>query len=442
MPPDTTIPRSFQVLLDEFRSCFTASTFHTFSCLVTGLIGQTRRRTVCGMLLGAGLERVWHHSRAHRFFAAARWSADRIGLLLADLIIRLLLPEDAPITLVVDDTLFKRAGKKVFGAFWHHDGAAKGPKPIGYGNCWVVAGITVDLPFLSRPVCLPVLARLWAPKGTGKIAYARAMAERIATRYPNRMIHVVGDAAYISEHLRELSENITWTSRLKITSVLHEPPPEHTGKVGRPKTKGARLGTPEDLAKTATWHTTTVRRYGRVDTVHLAEILCIWYGVLHTQTIRVILVRDDKPRTHDKDDRGYGLPLITTDLTSTAEDMIARYASRWSIEPVFFNARRILGVGEARNRLRNAVERTVPFGLITYSLIIFWYTLNGHDPAQITTHRARARWYTTKTEPSFEDMIIKLRRVIIAARFQHPGPYQPQPEETRAVLMAWAAAET
>ena len=48
--------------------------------------------------------------------------------------------------------------------------------------------------------------------------------------------------------------------------------------------------------------------------------------------------------------------------------MIARYASRWSIEPVFFNAHRILVVGEARNRLRNAVERTVPLGLITYTL--------------------------------------------------------------------------
>jgi hypothetical protein len=39
-------------------------------------------------------------------------------------------------------------------------------------------------------------------------------------------------------------------------------------------------------------------------------------------------------------------------------------------------------------------------------------------------------------------MIIKLRRVIIAARFQHPDPYQPQPEETRAILLAGAAAET
>ncbi len=342
----------------------------------------------------------------------------------------------------MDDTLFKRAGKKVYGAFWHHDGAAKGPKPIGYGNCWVVAGIIVDLPFLCRPVCLPVLARLWFPKGTGKIAHARAMVERIATRYPDRAVHVVGDAAYISEQLRELGDTITWTSRLKVTSVLHQAPPPRTGKVGRPKTKGPRLGTPSDLAKTATWRNAVVHRYGRTDAAQIAEIVCIWYGVLHTQAVRVILVRDNKPRTADKDERGYGLPLITTDLASTAEHLIARYASRWSIEPVFFHARRILGVGEARNRLRNAVQRTVPFGLIAYSLTVLWYTRSGHDPEQAAQQRTRQRWYTTKTEPSFEDMVIKLRRVIIAARFSHPGAHQPRPEVTklsRTISCSWLA---
>ena len=163
MPPGPTAPCSLAGLLAEFRPCFTAPTFQTFIGLVVGLIAQTRRRTVCGMLTGAGLDQVWHHSRAHRMFANARWSGDALGLVLADLIVARLLPADTVLTLAVDDTLFKRSGKKVFGAAWHHDGAAKGPKPIGFGNCWVVIGIVVQLPFLSRPVCLPVLARLWRP---------------------------------------------------------------------------------------------------------------------------------------------------------------------------------------------------------------------------------------------------------------------------------------
>jgi hypothetical protein len=436
MLPDGTIPGSLADLLVAFRSCFTAPTFSTFSAMIVGLIAQTRRRTVCGMLLGVGLERRWHHARAHRFFAMARWCADAVGLALLDLIVTRLLPEGSPITVVVDDTLFKRSGRKVFGVFWHHDGAAKGPKPIGFGNCWVVAGVVVDLPFLTRPVCLPVLARLWHPRCTGKIAFAREMAEAIAARHPDRLIHTVGDAAYVGEQLRGLHPQITWTSRLKITSVLHEVAPPRTGQSGRPRTKGARLGTPADLAATAIWRTTRVRRYGRTDTVEVTEIVCLWYGSFHRRTVRVVLIRDNKPRTNNRDERGYGLPLVTTDLTSTAEDLVTRYASRWCIEVALSDARQILGVGQARNRTRQSVKRTVPFGLICLSLVTLWYAAAGHAPADVTERRSRSRWYTTKTEPSFEDMTIKLRRVIIAARFLPPAPHQASPQETRAVLLA------
>jgi hypothetical protein len=168
--------------------------------------------------------------------------------------------------------------------------------------------------------------------------------------------------------------------------------------------------------------------------------------------VRVILVRDDKPRTRDRDDRGYGLPLVTTDLESTAEDLVARYASRLGIEQAFADARHIIGVGEARNRTRRAVERTVPFGLICFSIVTVWYALHSHCADDVASHRARDRWYTTKTEPSYDDMAVKLRRVIIAARFrghalsrpprkkpgpssqpgQQPGHDQPKPRNTRA----------
>jgi hypothetical protein len=116
----------------------------------------------------------------------------------------------------------------------------------------VVAGIVVQLPFLSHPVCLPVLARLWRPRRTGKIAHARELAELIAAHYPDRIVHVVGDAAYVGDRLRNLDGRISWTSRLKVTSVLHELPPPRTGRSGKPRTRGPRLGTPTDLAAGST----------------------------------------------------------------------------------------------------------------------------------------------------------------------------------------------
>ena len=65
-------------LLAVLRPCFTGPSFRTFCGLAAGLCGQVRRRTVCGMLLGAGLSRRWPHDRAHYFFARAAWQLDEL----------------------------------------------------------------------------------------------------------------------------------------------------------------------------------------------------------------------------------------------------------------------------------------------------------------------------------------------------------------------------
>ncbi|MGH3634868.1 MAG: IS701 family transposase, partial [Mycobacterium sp.] len=288
----------------------------------------------------------------------------------------------------------------------------RGEKPVGYGVCFVVAGIIVELPFLTRPVCLPVAARLWRPKtGPTKVEIAAAMVKQLAAWNRDRTVHVVADAAYHGPALRHLPAAITLTTRLPASAVLYNLAPPPTGRRGRPALKGARLGTPADLAKAATFATAQVRRYGRTETVHLAKITCLWYGSLHTQTVRVVLLRDDAT------DTGYDLALVTTDLTSAAAALITRYAWRWSIEVTFAETREHLGAGQARNRTRLAVERTTPFTLYCYTIVVIGYTLHGHHPADAADRRERQPWYTTKTEPAFSDMAAKLRRVIIATRF-------------------------
>lgn len=191
--------------------------------------------------------------------------------MLAHLIVRTLLPEGAAVTVAVDDTLFKRRGKQVFGAAWQHDGAAVGAKPVGRGTCFVVVGIIVELPFCSRPVCLPVAARLWRPgSGASKVELAAAMA-RLPAVCLNRPLHLVADAAYHGKALRHHSETITVTTRLPANAVRYDLAPPPTGRRGRPALKGDRLGTPADLARATAFTTAQVNRYGRTDTVRISE---------------------------------------------------------------------------------------------------------------------------------------------------------------------------
>lgn len=58
----------------------------------------------------------------------------------------------------------------------------------------------------------------------------------------------------------------------------------------------------------------------------------------------------------------------------------------------------------------------------------------------VADRRTRAPWYTTKTHPTYLDMIVKLRRVLIAAQYRPQVPDQPTREEIRAVHLAWAEA--
>jgi hypothetical protein len=147
----------------------------------------------------------------------------------------------------------------------------------------------------------------------------------------------------------------------------------------------------------------------------------------------VILIRDGSAA-------GYDLALVTTDQDASPAQVIERYAARWSIEVAIEDARQVFGTGQARNRAARAVERTVPFQLACQAIATTWYVTAGHDPSDVEEHRARAPWYTTKAQPSTADMLSKLRRVLIAARFQASRPDQPTPGEIHAIRLAWENA--
>ena len=427
-----TLPASWRAVLDTFRPAFRrSSTFAVFALLATGLVAQAGRRTVVGMLAGVGVAAAVSFHTACRFFSRHTWDADRIGLALARLVVDRLLGEHAPIMVVVDDTLIRRWGPKVFGAFWTHDGSAQDPNALGRGNRWVVAGIVLTVPFCSHPVCLPVLLRLWRGKGTASpVRLAGELISVLAQAFPDRRIHVVGDAAYHGKPL--LIAGATITTRLPANAVLYALAPPRTGKRGRPRLKGDRIGGPAQIAATASWRQVTVTRDGRADTVEAATNDAICYGASGNTPGRVVLVREPADQK--------ALAIFTTDLDSDAEAIVARYAHRWPIETAIAAGKQTLGIGQAQNRLQRAVERTLPFQFIVYSLVIVWYTLHGHHQDDLAQRRAAQPWYRHKHEPAFEDMLTKLRRALIAARFSGTTPNLPDPNIIRDYQLACAAA--
>jgi hypothetical protein len=305
--------------------------------------------------------------------------------------------------------LFLRYGKKVHGAFYQHDGSANGRDGLGRGNNFVILGVAVHVPFMQRAVLLPILFRLNLGKqGPSKVEQARTMVGLVARAFPDRHIDVVGDALYRGRVWRDLPERITFTTRLASNAALYRRPPavpaDTRNKPGHPVWKGPKLGTLTQIAAGAAWQSVSVNAYAKTVAMQVAVVECLWWGSLGRTPVRLVLARDQASK------KLYDIALITTDLTGSASEIIARYSIRWSIEQTIRDCKILLGVGDARNRLRAAVERTVPFQMLCLTILYCWYATAHPGSHALDAYRQQHPWDRAKTHVSVDDMLIALRR--------------------------------
>ncbi len=135
---------------------------------------------------------------------------------------------------------------------------------------------------------------------------------KLARWLPERELHLCADGAYATLADANLI-NITLTSRMRRDAALYEPAPARTGKRGRPRTKGARLPTPTQIAANLDdqhWQQEIINMRGTPAQrlVYTRDVL--WYRVNKTELVRLVIIRD--PDGVEPDDF-----FFTTDLTAT-----------------------------------------------------------------------------------------------------------------------------
>jgi len=270
----------FVDLLQPFVSTMTAPTFESLITVLTGWV-FAGRRTVTRMILAAGSSANKHYSSYHRVFSAARWSLDAVGLAVFDLL-RPFLGE--VVLLALDDTLARKRGLKIFGCGMHHDPLLSSRRKAitNWGHSWVVLGVIVQLPFRrGHYYCLPVLFRLYLNKARAeqhrrvyrtRPELAVQMLRLLCEHQEKQRFHVVADSAYGGQSvLNCLPTNCDLTSRLLIDARLYEAPPERKeGRPGRPRKRGDRLPTPQEML-IARCRRASFDIYGRVEEARLAD---------------------------------------------------------------------------------------------------------------------------------------------------------------------------
>lgn len=400
---------SFVDLMQPLSYVMTAPSFESFLTLITGWV-FARRCTVTGMIMAAGAAVGHkHHSAYHRLFAAARWSLDELGLAVLGQVILPLVP--GVVLLALDDTLARKRGLKVFGVGMHHDPLLSTRKTAitNWGHCWVVLGVTLKLPFCGdRWFCLPVLFRLYVPKKTAlnkKLAYktkpqlAVQMLTLLCERLENRRFHAVADSAYGGKSvLLKLPANCDLTSRLTMDARLYDAPSARRSgpKGGRPRKRGQRLPTPRAMLL-GRCQRLTLDIYGRRDKSRVAQCVARVYAAPN-RPLKVVAVQ---PLSGGRKPQAF----YSTCWQDTAPTVLTRYACRWSIEVTNHEAKGQLGFEQPQGWTRRAVQRTAPMAMLLYTLVVLWFSSQGHRHYRPPTRP----WYIGKRDASFADMLATLR---------------------------------
>lgn len=396
----------FMLLLQGLSTTMTAPTFANLTTMLSGWV-FARRHTVTRMILAAGGLADKHFSSYHRLFSTARWSRDAMGLAVFDLMQNFLA---SVVLLALDDTLARKRGVKMFGTGMHHDPLLSSRSKVitNWGHSWVVLSVIVEFRF--RPghfYALPILFRLYLNKNSAakhrrvyrtRPELAVEMLGVLCNQRETQRFHVVADSAYGGQSvLCHLPTNCDLTSRLTKDARLYTAPTQRiAGTNGRPRKRGQRLPTPQAMLADRC-RRVTLNIYGRKQQARLADRVVHAYAAPQRPLCVVALEAVQGGRGQEF--------FFSTCHDAQAEQVVGWYAMRWSIEVMNHDSKQHLGFEQPQGWSRSAVERTAPMAMLLYSLIVLWFGREGHRNWRLD----HCPWYTSKTAPSFADMLATLR---------------------------------
>jgi hypothetical protein len=429
-------------LFSLFRAAFSAATFARARLLGVAAILTTGRRTVSNLLRTVAELTDGDSSSYHRVLSLAQWSALSLAAILARFIIRHFWPQGR-IRIVGDDTVTEHPGRKVYGKARHRDPVRSSHRYTAWrwGHKWVVLAVLVRFPFASRPWALPVLVTLYRPEGDNQRrgrphrtpAQLMQLLLRVLLRwFPDRQFVFAGDQGYGSHEMARRAGGsrgkLHLVSKFYKDANLYEPPPAYSGR-GRPRVKGAKLPTPQEVVAKAQRVRLNVAWYGggRRD-VEVVSGTGQWYkageGLVEVRWAYV----HDLQGTH-RDEYFY-----STDVGMTPQEIIEEYTGRWNAETTFEEARAYLGLESTRGRCERTVQRAEPCLLGLYSVValMYWLLPEQHqDQGTIGWEGKRA--------VTFSDAITAVRRWLwtrwVFPHAGHDSAFEKLPEAFRRLLL-------
>ncbi len=367
-----------------------------------GVLGCLGRCTITGMLSANGSQfKDW--SAAYRLFKGDRMNLDGIFGAVRRRVQKLnLSSEDTNIYGHMDDTLFRKKGRNVFGASWLRD--PLGP-PFANNFVWGQRFIQVSLSLLENgssgpSKAIPVdLVHCPATRKPGKTASQAEIdifketqkkaklseigAQRIvklrtdldSDGHAERKLVISVDGSYTNETvIRKLPDNVDMIGRIRKDCKLYALPCEQPQGSGRKKYYGEELPTPEMIRQDQQYPYMAVRAWaaGKIRSFDVKVIRNVRWRKSGPKNLMLVIVRPVGYRLTKKSKLLYRNPayLICTNPEMEISMLLQAYIRRWEIEVGFRDQKTLIGCGQAQVRLKGVVEKVPAFISACYGMML------------------------------------------------------------------------
>jgi hypothetical protein len=414
-----TLPPEYYTILSIFAPFFTNRIWTYVQVMVMGAILAPGKRTVTSVLRIMGLSQEKHFQNYHRVLNRATWSSLQISQVLLKLLLQTFVPK-GPIVMGLDDTIERRRGAEIKAKGIYRDPVRSSQSHFvkASGLRWLSLMLLAPIPWAKRIWALPFLTvlspseRYYQKLGRPHkklTEWGTWMLLQVHRWLPDRHLVVVADASFavieLLWRLSQLANPIAMIVRFRLDAALYEPAfTSKTGKPGRPRLKGKRLPTLEEVAKDAktVWKSVTIPKWygeGRKE-MEIVSNTAVWYhNGMPALPIRWVLIRDPKGKFKTQ-------ALLCTDLHIKPEQILKWFILRWQLEVTFQEVRTHLGVETQRQWSDWAILRTTPallglFSIVT--LLAHQLKVKGKLPVR------KAAWYP-KAIPTFSDAMAVVRQ--------------------------------
>jgi hypothetical protein len=386
--------------------------------LAKGCVLNFGRHTITGLLTAGGRQfQDW--SADYRIFEEERFDRKKLFEPAIDRVLAGT-DADAPLYTMMDDTLIRKRGRKVFGAGWKRD-------PLGpafhtnfvWGQRYLqlsaalpdsqtegrARGIPID--FIHAPSALK--PRKNSPEEAWDeyreqqkrckitVVGASRLAE-LREQVPDRKIVCSVDGGYTNRELfASIPKNTVLIGRIRKDASLFGVPGEPSGvSRGRKRYYGDKLRTPEEIRMddSVPWQPVQAFAAGKTHVFDVKVVSPVRWKPGKDRNMLLVVIRPLGYRPRKKAKMLYRDPayLICSDVTMALESLLQAYLWRWEIEVNFKEEKDVLGVGEAQVRKEESVRSAPAFYVACYALLL----LSSHTAKAMPTDIPAPLWYPHK----------------------------------------------